>query len=185
MDAFLPSPAGAPPCWFPTEFYISDSVQPALGDPLTKANHILCSSKMLLLMVLAALQHRAEAPKALPAMGTAVPVPLNSSPVRVGGDLMLLYNPGKLQGGRKAVALRGAGFKYQVFQGRMLITRDALERVTLWVSGSLFSDLPSCGTESFSRSRKPLCTPSLISKKLARQCNSKYTARKFTAYKEI
>lgn len=31
---------------------------------------------MFLLMVLAALQHRAEAPKALPAMGTAVPRPL-------------------------------------------------------------------------------------------------------------
>lgn len=182
MNAFFPSPAGAPPCWFPLEFYISDSVQPALGDPLTKANHILCSLKMLLLMVLAALQHRAEAPKALPAMGTAVPVPLSSSYVRVGGDLRLLYNPGKLQGGWKAtVALRGAGFKYQFFQGRILNTRDALERVTLWVSGSLFSDLPSCGTESFSRSRKPLCTPSLISKKLARQCNSKYTATEFTA----
>ncbi|KAM7335533.1 hypothetical protein ACRRTK_006010 [Alexandromys fortis] len=61
-------------------------------------------------------ERRAEAPKAPPAMGTAVPVPLNSSPVRVGGNLMLPYNPGKLQGGRKAVALRGAGFKYQVFQ---------------------------------------------------------------------
>lgn len=171
----MPLPAGSPP-----EFYISDSVQPALGDPLTKANHILCSSKMLLLMVLAALQHRAEAPKALPAMGTAVPVPLSSSYVRVGGDPRLPYNPGKLQGGWKAVTLRGAGFKYQFFQGRILNARDALERVTLWVSGSLFSDLPSCGTESFSRSRKPLCTPSLISKKLARQCNSKYTATEFT-----
>lgn len=63
MDAFLPSPAGAPPCWLPTESSISDPAWPALGDPLKKANHILCSLKMLLLIVLAALQHQAEVPK--------------------------------------------------------------------------------------------------------------------------
>lgn len=138
MNAFFPSPAGAPPCWFPPEFYVSDSVQPALGDPLTKANHILCSLKMFPLMVLAALQHRAEAPKALPAMGTAVPVPLSSSYVRVGGDPRLPYNPGKLQGGWKAVTLRGTGFKYQFFQGRILNARDALERVTVGFRQPLF-----------------------------------------------
>lgn len=98
--------------------------------------------------------------------------------------LLLLFHPGKPWGAWKAVALREAGFKYQVFQGTMIVTRDALEQVTLWASGGLFPDLLSHGTESFSRSTKALRAQSLISKKLTGQHNSKYTAGKHIAYKE-